>query len=71
MKPRISPLEVEILDALILGKGDIEIGRHVCVAVSTVKKHLQRIAYKFGHQDVNRIKLAVEWYYRLNPDKRI
>jgi DNA-binding NarL/FixJ family response regulator len=64
--------EKEVLDSLIKGHGNKEIAKELHIRPRTVKAHLKRIAFRMGiNTPIRRIGLAVEWYYRLNPEKRI
>ena len=56
---RITATEKEILEYLVLGMKNKEIAKKMLISVSTVKKHLESIYYKFGvHNRMQAIYIA-------------
>jgi DNA-binding NarL/FixJ family response regulator len=72
VKPKLSEREVEVLDCLIRGWTCREIAKELRLAPRTVKHYLKNAALKMDIKtEWMHIGLAVEWYYRVNPEKRI
>lgn len=62
-EPRITARQRAVLDLLVVGWSDSEIGLLMDprIAESTVKKMLAAIARRVGFPQLNRVQLAVWW----------
>jgi DNA-binding NarL/FixJ family response regulator len=66
VQPLIKPREQKILDLLLLGYENVDIGKELGMKIRTVKAHLSRLYARFGIVDgVKRVKLAVLIHRRL------
>ena len=70
----ITPRDHDVLMELIKGKRNKEIGKALNMCDMNVKHRLMKCATVLGLTEggqLNRVKLAVEAYYQMNPEKRI
>ena len=58
----LTPRQREVLDLLVEGKSDDEIGAALGIAEGTVAKHLAGAAERAGLHGVRRVQLAVWWH---------
>ena len=60
----LTPTEKRLMEFLLYGLSNKEIGEKMFISVSTVKKHMESIFYKLNVH--NRLQAIVKFY--INPD---
>lgn len=69
---KLTGREEDVLNHLIKGHSRKEIAKALGISEDTARAYLHRLYIKFGIDEGDkRVKLAVEWYYRKHPEKRI
>jgi DNA-binding NarL/FixJ family response regulator len=62
-RERLTSREQQVVDLLLCGCENQEIGKALGIAERTVKMHLHRLFIRFGiHDGIKRVKLAVLMY---------
>jgi DNA-binding CsgD family transcriptional regulator len=65
MRGTLSDRERDVMDLVVQGKGNKEIGARLCISAETVKTHIGHIRAKTGIR--NRVLLAVRWLEEPKP----